>query len=84
LARPSWFEILQVAAGIIDRWMRKVGFAVELVNGHLYLRVLKPEDLDRERLRAGTGSPGTGVSEVTPWSARAETDALRGPAIGGP
>jgi hypothetical protein len=37
------FEILQEAAGIVDRWMRKVGFAVELVDGNLYFRVLKPE-----------------------------------------
>jgi hypothetical protein len=37
------FEILHEAAGIIDRWMRKAGFAVELVNGELYFRVLKPE-----------------------------------------
>jgi hypothetical protein len=37
------FKVLQDAAGIVDRWMRKVGFAVALVDGDLYFRVLKPE-----------------------------------------
>jgi hypothetical protein len=37
------FEILHKAAKILDRWMRKVGFAVELVDGDLVFRVLKPE-----------------------------------------
>lgn len=37
------FETLHKAAGVIDRWIRKVGFAVELVDGEFYFRVLRPE-----------------------------------------